>query len=116
MYTLHYIIPLIIFYFYRDKIILWGLLLANLIDLDHIYSRIVGDVAWFKSACPGGLGTQCSMGVYPLHSWAILVVGVILIPLIFMKKKYLKFLGWIGIGIILHLALDYLHYLIGFGI
>ena len=59
MFILHYIIPLIIFYFfknlfkifgarktikvfsgYRDRIMLWGLLVANLIDLDHIYCSV----------------------------------------------------------------------------
>ena len=116
MYTLHYIIPLIIIYFYRNKIVFWGLILANLIDLDHIYYRLIGKIAWFDSACVEGFGTQCSFAAYPLHSGVMLIVGILLIPLIFLKKKYFKLLGWLGAGIILHLTLDYLHYLIGFGI
>jgi len=95
---------------------LWGLLLANLIDLDHIYARLVGNVSWFGSACPKGFGTQCSFGLYFSHSWAMLIIGILLISLIFMKKKYLKFIGWLGAGIIIHLLLNYLHYLISFGI
>ena len=67
MFLFHYILPLIIFYFYRDKIMLYGLLLGNLVDLDHVYYRIIGKVGWFESACPQ-LGMQCSFGFYPLHN------------------------------------------------
>ena len=50
-------IPVVIFYYYRDKIMLFGLLVANLIDLDHIYCRIIGKVGWFESAC-GQIGKE----------------------------------------------------------
>jgi hypothetical protein len=75
MFLFHYIFPGIVFYLtkQRDRIMLWGLLLGNVIDLDHIYARLIGTVPWFGSACTKGLGAQCSFstsnfGVYPLHS------------------------------------------------
>lgn len=131
MFTLHYIIPLIIFYFYRDKIILWGLFLGNLIDLDHIYYRLIGKVGWFESACPH-LGMQCSFGNYPLHTLIVLVISILIAAISFLilrmhvfskskkqKKegnKYYKLIFWIFVGVIIHFGLDYLHLLMGFGI
>ena len=131
MYALHYIIPLIIFLFYRNKTMLYGLIGANLIDLDHIYYRMIGKIGWFESACPS-FGMQCSIGYYPLHQWSIFIGALVLsVFLIFFlrsqifttpkKRKngynlYLKLLFWISAGIILHFILDYLHLLIGFGI
>jgi hypothetical protein len=94
---------------------LWGLLLGNLIDLDHIYFRIIGKVPWFKSAC-SNLGEQCSFGFYPLHSIYVLVVSLVLSLLILNKNKKIKFIGWLGLGIVIHLFLDYIHLIIGFGI
>jgi hypothetical protein len=95
---------------------LWGLLLANLIDLDHIYERIIGDVGWFESTC-SKLGEQCSWNFYAFHNFYILVIGLILIPLIFIKGskyKFIRLIGWIGLGIVIHLFLDYIHLLTGF--
>ena len=115
MFLLHYILPLAIFYFYRDKMMLWGLLLANLIDLDHIYYRIIGKVGWFESACER-FGLNCSIGFYPLHTWAIAFIGLFVTILILHKNKKLRFIGWIGLGIFIHMVLDLIHELIGFGI
>ena len=130
MFTLHYIIPLIIFYFYRNKIMLWGLLLANLIDLDHIYYRLIGQVGWFESACPH-LGMQCSLGYYPLHTFIVFIISILITGISFFilkldvfkiskkqkrSKFYIKLIFWISVGIIIHFCLDYLHLLMGFGI
>jgi hypothetical protein len=115
MYLLHYLIPIAIFYFYRDKIMLLGLLLGNLVDIDHIYYRLIGKVEWFGSAC-GEFGKNCSFGVYPFHSWTIFACALVVGILVFCKDKKCRFIGWLGLGIALNLILDYAHFLIGFGI
>lgn len=115
MFILHYILPFIIFYFYRNKIMLWGLLLGNLIDLDHIYYRIIGKVGWFESACPTS-GMQCSFNFYPLHNLTFAIIFVIFSSLIFIKNKKIKFVGWLSLGALLNLALDYIHLITGIGI
>ena len=124
MYLLHYIIPLIIFYFYRDKLMLWGLLLGNFVDLGHVYYRIIGKVGWFESACPQ-LGMQCSFGFYPFHNLGFAIAFLLFSGLIFIRGKKLKklkvlkilnFLGWLSLGAFMNLALDYIHLLSGFGI
>ena len=92
-----------------------GLLLGNIIDLDHIYLRIVGKVGWFESACPH-VGMQCSFGFYPLHSLTFAICFLLLSGLIFMKNNKLKFLGWLFLGAFLNLVLDYIHLISGFGV
>ena len=94
---------------------LWGLLSANLIDLDHIYYRIIGEVGWFESACQE-FGMNCSIGFYPLHTWILAFIGLLVSVLIFHKDKRIKFAGWLGLGIFIHMVLDFIHELIGFGI
>lgn len=102
----------------------WGLIAGNLIDLDHVYYRIIGKVGWFESACQHA-GMQCSFGVYPLHSLIILFSSILIMIISFTilqidkKKKfghYILLLFWISVGIIIHFGLDYLHLMIGFGI
>lgn len=115
MFLLHFILPLVIYYFYRNKALLGGLLLGNLIDLDHVYARIIGKVGWWESAC-SSLGKQCSFNFYPLHNVYVLLFGVLLCSLIFFKNKKLKFFGFLGVGIVLNLALDYIHLWVGWGI
>jgi len=115
MFLLHYILPFIIFEFYKNNKMLFGLLIANLIDLDHIYLRLVGKISFFESAC-NNVGSNCSFGMYPLHSIWFCILGIFLALFLLFKNKNLKLIGWIGIGIIIHLFLDILHYLIGFGI
>lgn len=99
---------------------LWGLLLGNLIDLDHIYLRIIGKVEWFESACVEGLGSQCSFGIYPLHN--IYTAGIFFIlglGSFFYNRKHntdiTKWIFWISIGVLIALGLDYLHLITGVG-
>ena len=115
MYTLHYIIPLIIFYFYRDKIMFWGLELINLIDLDHVYYRILGKVPWFGSAC-SHLGENCSFGFDPMHNIYAMIIFALASCLLLCENKKWKFAGWMALGGFLHLILDLMHMTIGFGI
>jgi len=115
MFLLHYLIPFVVFYFVRKKMILYGLLLGNLADIDHIYYRIIGKVPWFSSACQN-FGANCSIDFYPLHSLTFLLIFLGLSSLIFVKNKKIKFVGWIFLGAFLNLILDYVHLIIGLGI
>lgn len=115
MYLLHYIIPAVLYKFLKNKEMLFGLILANLIDLDHIYYRIIGRVGWFESAC-SEFGRNCSLGFYPLHNWNIAIILFPLIIGIFQKDKRLQLGGWIYIGFCIHLILDSIHQVIGFGV
>ena len=94
---------------------LYGLLLGNLVDLDHVYYRIIGKVGWFESACPQ-LGMQCSFGFYPLHNLVFAIIFLVFSGLIFTKNKKLKLIGWISLGAVLNFLLDYIHLITGFGI
>ena len=114
MFLLHYLLPLAIFYFYRNKIMLWGLLLGNAIDLDHVYLRLLGEVPWFGSAC-ARVGTNCSIGFYPLHNWSFALSALTTGILVFHKNKRLKLIGWLGIGVFLNVLLDFIHMISGFG-
>jgi len=115
MFLPHYLIPLIIFYFCRDKIMLWGLLLGNLVDLDHIYYRLIGKVGWFESACPH-FGMSCSYNTYPLHNFTFIVIFLILSFLIFNKNKKIKFIGWLSMGAALNIIIDLIASVTGFAI
>jgi hypothetical protein len=121
MFLLHYIIPLLIFQFYKNYNMLYGLLLGNLIDLDHIYYRIIGKVGWFESICPGKSG-ECSYNLYPLHTLvnfnaiALLIFLLAFSLFIFNKNKIANLLGWFFFGVFLHIILDITAYLTGFGI
>ena len=119
MYLAHYILPFIIYWISKtkDKVMLWGLLLGNAIDLDHIYYRLIGKVGWFESACVDGLGSQCSFGIYPLHNalTAVILMVTALISFSYIEKsKKAKWILWISIGALLNLLLDYIHLVIGF--
>jgi len=94
---------------------LWGLLLGNWMDLDHIYLRLIEKAPWFGSACES-FGQNCSIGVYPLHTWALAYSGLVIGALVFSCDKKLKFLGWVGVGMFIHACLDYIHMITGFAI
>ena len=115
MIFLHYILPLALFYFFISKTMLLGLLLGNLVDLDHIYYRIIGNVPWVQSAC-GEIGKNCSFGVYPLHNLILGAVFLVFASLVFVNDKKLKLAGWICLGVVLNMLLDLVHRTIGFGI
>jgi len=68
----------------------WGLELANLIDLDHIYYRLIGKVGFFDSAC-SHLGIQRSLGFYPLHTLNFLLIIVLTMILSFFFLDLIDF-------------------------
>jgi membrane-bound metal-dependent hydrolase YbcI (DUF457 family) len=119
MFLIHYILPFVIYFFIRNRTILYGLLLGNLIDIDHILLRIIGKVPWFESACPSGLFTQCSFNVYPYHSTHSIILICLLFITIFLvekKHKHKDLLIWISAGAVMHILLDSIHLLTGLGI
>lgn len=113
MFFAHYLIPLIA-YFNSEIFLGSGLALGNLIDLDHIYYRIIGKVGWFDSAC-SKLGEQCSFGFYPLHNYYFAIMFFGLSFLIFAKNRKIKFVGVIFFGAFLNLLFDFFHLITGFG-
>jgi len=122
MYLAHYLLPFAIYYFFRNKVMLVGLLLGNLIDLDHIFLRVIGVVPWLQNICSDGYFWKCNgfLG-YPLHSVYMLVALIITSIILFFlmeeekKLKITQWMFWICIGAILNLFLDILQLAIGFG-
>lgn len=90
-YFLHFIFPIIIAWiFYRSE---WKtaagiLLLTMLVDLDHLF------------ADPMFMACRCSIGFHPLHT--LPAIGVYFAFLFFGKTRI------IGIGLLLHMATDYI--------
>ena len=88
-YTLHFVFPFLIGYiFFRKNWKYVGviILLAILIDLDHLFANPVFDPQ------------RCSIGFHPLHSfWAIGVYGVA----VFFRKVRI-----IAIGLLFHIFTD----------
>jgi membrane-bound metal-dependent hydrolase YbcI (DUF457 family) len=93
---------------------LLGLLLGNLVDLDHVYYRLIGKVGWFESACTT-LGDGCRFGFYPLHNFTFAIIFLAIGALVFCKDWRFRLAGWIGIGAFLNIILDYIHMITGFG-
>jgi hypothetical protein len=89
--ALHFIIPaLFAFVFYKnDWLKSWLVLSATmLVDLDHLLANPIYDP------------NRCSIGFHPLHSYYAIVLYILL--LVFKRSRI------IGIGLIIHMILDYL--------
>lgn len=90
-YGFHFLVPLIIAYFFYKKkwrFIYILLISTMLIDLDHLLANPIYDP------------NRCSINYHPLHSYyAIVVYFLLLIP----KKTRV-----IAIGLLLHIIADYL--------
>lgn len=73
------------------------MMLAWGIDLDHLL------------ATPIYQSDRCSIGLHPLHGWAVLVLAFVLL-----SPRQTR---WLGLGLLLHLSLDGLDCaLIGWGV
>ena len=68
--------------------IIWGILLSNFIDIDHLLAKPIYDPA------------RCGINFHPLHS-------VYLLPLYILSLLHPK-LRYVGVGIILHILLDWI--------
>ena len=115
MYLFHYLLPIAIYIIYKNKIMFWGLIFGNFIDLDHIYLRLVGNVPWTESICGIGNVWQCSgFFGYPLHSVYVLVFFIMISMIVFpfmiddKKAKSLPWIFWISIGVLIHFVLDFI--------
>lgn len=89
--ALHFIVPIIIAYaFYRTSFWkAWLIIIATmLVDLDHLLADPIYDPE------------RCSIGFHPLHSYPAIVIYLLMIA--FPKLRI------IGIGLIIHMILDYL--------
>lgn len=90
-YGMHYLLPFIIAFlfffknFWKASILL---LLANLIDLDHLLTTPIFDPF------------RCSIGFHPLHSYVAIVIYIVL--LVFPKTRIL------AIGLVMHIIIDFL--------
>ncbi len=89
-YGIHFILPLLVAYFFFKKIwikVYVIMVLGLLIDFDHILANPIFDP------------NRCSINFHPLHSYYAIVVYLILT---FIKKTRL-----IGLGLIIHIIADY---------
>ncbi|MHB1177680.1 MAG: DUF6122 family protein [Daejeonella sp.] len=87
---LHFIIPAIIATLFYRKMLLkaWLIMMATMaVDLDHFLANPIYDP------------NRCSIGFHPLHS--CLAIGIYLVFL------FIPRLRLIGIGLVIHMALDY---------
>jgi hypothetical protein len=105
---LHFIIPFFAaFLFYKSR--MWRVFLiliaTMLVDLDHLLADPVYDP------------NRCSIGFHPLHSAPLITIYVILFCLPFLPEKFtrklvnknmLDLLHLIGLGLVIHMALDWL--------
>jgi len=90
-YSLHFILPLVVaMVFFRNqwKLVTLLLLATMLIDLDHLFATPIFDP------------NRCSIGFHPLHNYVALLVYFLLL---FVRKARI-----VAIGLLLHLATDYL--------
>ncbi len=100
---------------------LFGLLLGNLIDLDHVLLRIEGVVPWFQSMCPGVFWKCSGFFGYPFHSVYMIVALIAASAVLFFLKqeetdlKVDKWMFWICIGALIHLFLDFIQLTTGAG-
>lgn len=88
--VLHFIVPgIIAVLFYREMPLkAWLILMATMaVDLDHLLANPIYDPS------------RCSIGFHPLHSY--IAMGVYLVFL------FIPRLRLIGIGLVIHMALDY---------
>ena len=90
-YSLHFIVPFLIsYYFFRDKWLkVYFIFLASmLVDLDHLL------------ATPIFAENRCSINFHPLHSY--IAIGLYTVGLFFKKTRIL------AIALLLHMFADYL--------
>ena len=71
------------------------MMLTMLVDLDHLLATPIYDP------------NRCSIGFHPLHLWP--AITVYLIACFFPKTR------WVGIGLIIHMALDSLNCKVNLG-
>jgi len=124
MYLAHYLIPVILFIFFKDRIMFLGLLIGNLIDLDHLFLRFIGKVSFSKSICDISEFWKCNgLFYYPLqnvYAWSFFIISSLLFFYLMINEKYAKnkktykLFFFSSIGVVLHLTLDFIQLVTGF--
>lgn len=92
-YSLHFLFPaLLAWWFFRPIWIrAWGLMLLTMaIDLDHLLATPLFDP------------NRCSIGFHPLHTWPAMLVYLIML---FIPNKFSRIFG---LGLLLHMATDFI--------
>lgn len=104
--VLHFAVPLVVaLFFFRKR---WRnaaliMIATMMVDVDHLLANPIYDP------------TRCSIGFHPLHTTPAIAAYVLLfvLPLLFMRKKdgqglssSGRWLHLIGLGLLLHMALD----------
>ncbi|MGM0631571.1 MAG: DUF6122 family protein [Pseudomonadota bacterium] len=98
--ALHFIVPMLTaLAFYRGR---WhqaaGVMVATMVvDVDHLLADPVYDPE------------RCSIGFHPLHTAPAmaLYVGLLVVPLLVGSDRTgWRVLHWIGVGLVIHMALD----------
>ncbi len=95
--ALHVLVPLLIALYLKSSKAFWIMLATMLVDVDHLIAVPIYD--------PG----RCSILFHPLHSqWAILLyIGMMLWPKVRgFRHKQDKLIGYLGLGLVVHMALD----------
>lgn len=88
--VLHFVVPAIIAVLFYRKMPFkaWLIMMATMaVDLDHLLANPIYDP------------NRCSIGFHPLHSY--IAVGIYVVLLVFPRLRI------IAIGLIIHMALDF---------
>lgn len=89
--VLHFVVPAIIALIFKRKNALkvWVVMVVTMIvDADHLLANPIYDP------------NRCSIGFHPLHSY--IAIGIYFL-MVFLPK-----VRWIAIGLLIHMALDYI--------
>lgn len=109
---LHFVVPLLVaVLFYRKawKYAFIILIATMLVDMDHLLANPIYDPE------------RCSVGFHPLHTWPAILfyVSLFIIPLFVrikqvtdMKQNTIFTIHLIGLGLIIHMTLDWIDCLI----
>ncbi len=112
--ALHFVVPLLValaFYRSRWRWTTFVLVATMLVDLDHLLADPIYDPA------------RCSIGFHPLHTWPPILVyaALFVVPLVLMRRPAstgqavddedwrarLQTLHLVGLGLLIHMALDW---------
>ena len=64
------------------------------VDIDHLVAQ------------PIYAPLRCSLGFHPLHQTEFIIIYALLSLLVLQPRQNLRFIGWAGVGLSLHMLLD----------
>ena len=100
-YTLHFVAPLLLAYFFfpERRAKAYGvILLTMLVDLDHLLATPIFDP------------NRCSIGFHPLHSYPAIILYAIACFLPYQRWNMPWWLRAVAIGLIFHMFTDFQDY------